>query len=55
MWKIVTADADREWPCTIVDEHGHSLLALHNTTPVIRDRALAERVVSLLNEGADRG
>lgn len=48
-WQIVTASEDQQWPCTIIDGEGRSLLATHNGTPIIRDRALAERVVAALN------
>lgn len=49
LWRIVTADDDHELPCTIVDSNGKSLLGIHNGTPIIRDRALTERILSLLN------
>jgi hypothetical protein len=48
-WRIVTADDDHEWPCTIVDGNGKSLLGVHNRTPIIRDRALADRILAFLN------
>lgn len=48
-WRVATADDSQEWPCTIVDSEGRSLLAVHNGTPVIRDRSLADRIVAWLN------
>lgn len=51
-WRIVTADDAHPWPCTIVDNNGKSLLGIHNRTPIIRDRELAERIIALLNESS---
>lgn len=50
-WRIVAARDGEAWPCTIVDRSGRSLLGIVNGTPVIRDRALAERVLAALNIG----
>lgn len=47
-WRIVTANDDHGWPCTVVDSDGRSLLGVHNGTPVIRSRDLAERIVAAL-------
>lgn len=54
-WHIVTATDDQQWPCTIVDDEGHSLLAVHDGTPVVRSRALADRVLAALNAPAPPG
>lgn len=49
-WRVVTANDEQSWPCTIVDDEGRSLLGVHDGTPVVRSPELAARIVAALND-----
>lgn len=52
-YRIVEAKDGQQWPCTIVDNNGRSVLATVDRTPVPATREIADRMLAALNQPSD--